>query len=103
MRAILAIQKQQLQFGNQVSVSEISGMEGGEVEVNESLGSFPSLEPSSPGEQYDSNTISPTFDNFSVEESVLYQLQDIIAKVSLGLSLNISHFLDKLGKLIKNI
>lgn len=82
MRAILAIQKQQLQFGNQVSVSEHSGMEGGKNEVNESLGTFPSLEPNSPAEQYDSNTMSMTFDNCSVEESVLYQLQDTIAKVS---------------------
>ncbi|XP_042006917.1 protein LNK2-like isoform X1 [Salvia splendens] len=98
MRAILAIQKQQLQFGNQVSVSEISGMEGGEVEVNESLGSFPSLEPSSPGEQYDSNTISPTFDDFSVEESVLYQLQDIIAKLDNKMRLCIRDSLSRLAQ-----
>lgn len=84
MRALLAIQKQQLQFGNQVSVSENSGMEfeGGKIEVDESLGTFPSLEPNSPAEQYDSNTINMTLDNCSVEESVLYQLQDTIAKVS---------------------
>ncbi|XP_042009987.1 protein LNK2-like isoform X2 [Salvia splendens] len=98
MRAILAIQKQQLRFGNQVSVSEISGMEGGEVEVNESLGSFPSLEPSSPGEQYYSNTISPTFDNFSVEESVLYQLQDIIAKLDNKIRLCIRDSLSRLAQ-----
>ncbi|XP_047978162.1 protein LNK2 isoform X2 [Salvia hispanica] len=98
MRAILAIQKQQLQFGNQVSASEISGMEGGEVEVNESLGSFPSLEPSSPGEQYDSNTISATFDNFSVEESVLYQLQDIIAKLDNKIRLCIRDSLSRLAQ-----
>lgn len=82
MRALLAIQKQQLQLGNQVSISDNSGMEGGKIEVNERLGTFPSLEPSSPAEQYDSNTMSTIFGNCSVEESVLYQLQDTIAKVS---------------------
>ncbi|KAL0284737.1 UNVERIFIED_CONTAM: protein LNK2, partial [Sesamum radiatum] len=80
MRAILAIQKQQLQFGNQVTVSEHSSMEGGKTEVDESFSSFPSLEPNSPIEQDDSNTISMAFDNYSVEESVLYRLQDTIAK-----------------------
>ncbi|KAK6163045.1 hypothetical protein DH2020_002886 [Rehmannia glutinosa] len=82
MRAILAIQKQQLQFGNQASVSDHSSMEGGKVEVDEGLSNFPSVEPNSPIEQYDSNAIGPAFDNCSVEESVLYRLQDTIAKVS---------------------
>lgn len=103
MRALLAIQKQQLQFGNQASVSENSGMEfeGGMFEVNESLGAFSSLEPNSPAEQYDSNTINMTLDSCSVEESVLYQLQDTIAKVGVVLALNICYFLDKLRKLTK--
>lgn len=82
MRAILAIQKQQQQFGNQVSVSEHSGMEGGTIEVNES-------QPTSPLGQYDSSSISMTFDNCSVEESVLYRLQDTISKVSPRFWLNI--------------
>ncbi|KAL1535113.1 protein LNK2-like isoform X1 [Salvia divinorum] len=98
MKAILAIQKQQLQFGNHVPVSEISGMEGGEVKVNESLGSFPSLEPSSPGEQYDSNTISSIFDSFSVEESVLYHLQDIKAKLDNKIRLCIRDSLSRLAQ-----
>lgn len=89
MRAILAIQKQQLQFGNHVSVSENSSMEGGRLEADESRSSFPSLEPNSPVEQYDSNTISMALDNSSVEESALYQLQDTIAKVSSRSWLNI--------------
>ncbi|KAK6163037.1 hypothetical protein DH2020_002878 [Rehmannia glutinosa] len=80
MRAILAIQKQQLQFGNQASVSDHSSMEGGKVEVDKGLSNFPSVEPNSPIEQYDSNAIGPAFDNCSVEESVLYRLQDTIAK-----------------------
>ncbi|XP_057807826.1 protein LNK2 isoform X3 [Salvia miltiorrhiza] len=98
MRAILAIQKQQLQFGNQVSVSENTGMEGGKNEVNESLGTFPSLEPSSPAEQYDSNTISTTFDNCSVEESVLYHLQDTIAKLDNKIRLCIRDSLSRLAQ-----
>ncbi|KAL8529189.1 hypothetical protein ACS0TY_006585 [Phlomoides rotata] len=98
MRAILAIQKQQLQFGNQVSVSDHSGMEGGTIEVNESLGSFPSIEPSSPLEQYDSSTISMTFDNCSVEESVLYRLQYTISKLDIRIKLCIRDSLFRLAQ-----
>ncbi|KAH6824594.1 hypothetical protein C2S53_010408 [Perilla frutescens var. hirtella] len=98
MRAILAIQKQQLQFGNQVSVSEHSGMEGGKIEVNESLGTFPSLEPNSPAEHYDSSAISMTFDNCSVEESVLNRLQDTIAKLDIQIRLCIRDSLFRLAQ-----
>lgn len=82
MRAIDAIHKQQHQFSNQVAVSEHSNMEGRNVEVDESLSIFPSLDSNSPIEHDDSNTISMAFDNCSVEESILYWLQDAIAKVS---------------------
>ncbi|PIN09392.1 hypothetical protein CDL12_18025 [Handroanthus impetiginosus] len=98
MRAILAIQKQQLQFGNQGSVSEHSSMEGGKIEVDESLGSFPSLEANSPIEQDDSNTISMAFDNCSVEESVLYRLQDTIAKLDIRIRLCIRDSLFRLAQ-----
>ncbi|XP_011088416.1 protein LNK2 isoform X2 [Sesamum indicum] len=98
MRAILAIQKQQLQFGNQVTVSEHSSMEGGKTEVDESFSSFPSLEPNSPIEQDDSNTISMAFDNYSVEESVLYRLQDTIAKLDIRIRLCIRDSLFRLAQ-----
>ncbi|KAK4411122.1 protein LNK2 [Sesamum angolense] len=58
-----------------VTVSEHSSMEGGKTEVDETFSSFPSLEPNSPIEQDDSNTISMAFDNYSVEESVLYRFR----------------------------
>ncbi|KAK4483548.1 hypothetical protein RD792_010747 [Penstemon davidsonii] len=88
-RAILAIQKQQQQFGNQVSVIEHRTMEGGSIEVDESLSSLPFHNADSPLEQDDSKTISMAFNNCSVEESVLYQLQDTIAKVSYLLDIRI--------------
>ncbi|KAI3445115.1 hypothetical protein Pfo_001780 [Paulownia fortunei] len=98
MRAILAIQKQQLQLGNQASVSEHSSMEGRKLEVDESLSSFPSLEPNSTIEQYDCNTISMAFDNCSVEESVLYRLQDTIAKLDIRIRLCMRNSLFRLAQ-----
>ncbi|KAI3448808.1 hypothetical protein Pfo_005473 [Paulownia fortunei] len=98
MRAILAIQKQQQQFGNQVAVAEHSNMEGGNVEVDESLSIFPSLDPNSPIEHDDFNTISVAFDNWSVEESVLYRLQDAIAKLELRIRLCIRDSLFRLAQ-----
>lgn len=81
MRAMLAIQKQQQQFGNQVSSTEYSVMEGENFEAEENLSTLPYLDPSSPLEQDDSNTLCMAPDECSVQDSILYQLQDIIAKV----------------------
>ncbi|GFP92448.1 hypothetical protein PHJA_001389000 [Phtheirospermum japonicum] len=86
MRAMLAIQKQQMQFGNQGSVSEHSSMDGGKGE------------PNSPVEHYDSNTICTAFDNCSVEESVLYRLQDTIAKMDMRIRLCIRDSLFRLAQ-----
>ncbi|KAK4414535.1 hypothetical protein Salat_2866500 [Sesamum alatum] len=99
MRAILAIQKQQLKIlvsGN--SFRKHSSMEGGKTEVDESFSSFPSLEPNSPIEQDDSNTISMAFDNYSVEESVLCRLQDTIAKLDIRIRLCIRTVLFRLAQ-----
>ncbi|KAL3622608.1 hypothetical protein CASFOL_034019 [Castilleja foliolosa] len=85
MRAMLAIQKQQMQFGNQGSVSEHSGMDGGKVE------------PNSPMEHYDPYSISAAFDNNSVEESVLYRLQDTIANMDMQIRLCIRDSLFRLA------
>ncbi|XP_051152345.1 protein LNK2 isoform X2 [Andrographis paniculata] len=98
MRAMLAIQKQQLQFGNQASVSDHSSLEGGKIEVDDSLNSFPSLEMSSPGEHDDSNTIGMALDNCSVEESVLFRLQDTIAKLDIPMRLCIRDSLYRLAQ-----
>lgn len=81
IRAMLAIQKQQQQFGNQISSTEYSAMEGENIEAEENLSTVASLEPNSPIEQDDSNTVCVPRDDCSVQESILYQLQDIVAKV----------------------
>ncbi|KAG8363698.1 hypothetical protein BUALT_Bualt19G0049500 [Buddleja alternifolia] len=95
MRAILAIQKQQQQFGNQ---AEYPIMDGGKVEVDESLSSIPSLDPNSPIEHDESNTSSMAFDNCSVEESVLSRLQDTIAKLDIQIRLCIRDSLFRLAQ-----
>ncbi|KAL3829790.1 hypothetical protein ACJIZ3_018592 [Penstemon smallii] len=97
MRAILAIQKQQQQFGNQVSVIEHPTMEGGSIEVDENLSSLP-YNADSPLEQDDSKTISMSFNNCSVEESVLYQLQDTITKLDIRIRLCIRDSLFRLAE-----
>ena len=81
MRAMIAIQKQQQQFGNQMSSTEYSAMEGENIEAEENLSTVASLEPNSPIEQDDSNTACVPHDDCSVQDSILYQLQDIVAKV----------------------
>ncbi|KAL8061904.1 hypothetical protein ABFX02_02G112900 [Erythranthe guttata] len=98
MRAILAIQKQQQQFGNQVSVPECSGMEGAEMEIDENRNSFPSVEPNTPVEQYDSNANGMAFDNCSVEESVIHRLQDTISKLDIRIRLCIRDSLFRLAQ-----
>lgn len=93
MQAMLAIQKQQQQISHQVSSidhsmsqkfqeSQFQHVEGTDLEV-EHLSVLPSFDPNSPIEQDDSNTIYLALDNYSVEETVLYRLQDVISKVGL--------------------
>lgn len=81
MRAMLAIQRQQQQFGNQVTVVE-HPTAGGKLEGDETLSNFPSIGTASPIDRDESNAISMASDNCSIEESVLRRLQDTIAKVS---------------------
>lgn len=81
MRAMLAIQRQQQQFGNQVLSTDHSMTEAGNAEVEENLCTIPALDPNSPLEQNDSNTVGIAVEDRSMEESVLYRLQDIISKV----------------------
>lgn len=73
LRAMLAIQKQQQQFSYQTA------KEGGSLEDN--LSCIPSLDPSSPLEQGDSNTACLAVENSSVEDTAVYLLQDVISKV----------------------
>ncbi|KAL3537728.1 hypothetical protein ACH5RR_001094 [Cinchona calisaya] len=98
MRAMLAIQKQQQQFGNQVACTEYSVMEGENFEVEENLSTLPSLDPNSPLEQDDSSTLYMAPDDCSVQEAVLYQLQDIVAKLDMRIRLCIRDSLFRLAK-----
>lgn len=94
MQAMLAIQKQQQQFNHQVpsvnhsitqkstQESQTLHFEGADLEV-EDISNFPALDPNSPLEQDDSNTVSVAVDDYSVEETVLFRLQDVISKVGL--------------------
>ncbi|GKU98279.1 hypothetical protein SLEP1_g11301 [Rubroshorea leprosula] len=96
MQALLAIQKQQKQFSHQVSCTDHSisqkyaeenqtpHVEGNEVD---DLSTLPSLDPLSPMEQDDSNTTSVAIDDYSVEETLLYRLEDIISKLDIRIRL----------------
>ena len=101
MRAMLAIQKQQQQFNNQVSCTNHSihkcpqenqnmHMEGADGEIEENQSALSSLDPNSPLEQDDSSTISKRTDAYSAEDTILSRLQDIVFKVCLTCKGNIS-------------
>ncbi|XP_048226349.1 protein LNK2 isoform X3 [Ricinus communis] len=109
MQAMLAIQKQQQQFGHQVSCTGQSiaprgslenqnqHFEGTDLEV-EDLSAFPAFDPNSPLEQDDSSTISLAVNDYSAEDSVLYRLQDIIAKLDVRVRLCIRDSLFRLAQ-----
>lgn len=92
MRAMLAIQKQQQRLAHQVSSGDypLSGcsfeqnqnfrMEKSDVEPDEILNTLPCYDPCSPKKGCDPSRIS-SIDSYSVEDTVLYQLQDIISRV----------------------
>ena len=93
LQAMLAIQKQQQQLSQQISPTNHAATQtcpqqtkiqqfGGSDLGIEDLGPFPSLEPNSPMEEDDSSTISAAVDDYSVEETILHRLQDIITQVS---------------------
>ncbi|XP_073151377.1 protein LNK2-like isoform X2 [Henckelia pumila] len=97
LRVILAIQKQQHQFGNPVSV-ENSTIEGGNVEVDEIISGFPSLDPNSVMGHDDNNAVTMPLSICSVEESVLRRLQDSISRLDLKIRLCIRDSLFRLAK-----
>jgi hypothetical protein len=82
IQAMLAIQKQQQQLVHQKCSQEnqIQHVEGADLEV-EDLSTLASFDPNSPIEQDDSNTISLAVNDYSMEDTILYRLQDIISKV----------------------
>ncbi|OMP03633.1 hypothetical protein CCACVL1_02336 [Corchorus capsularis] len=107
MQALLAIQKQQQQFSHQVPCADHSVMqkssqenqfqhvEGADVEDLSTLASF---DPSSPLEQDDSSTVSVAIDDYSMEDTVLYRLQDVIAKLDVRIRLCIRDSLYRLAQ-----
>ncbi|KAA8537315.1 hypothetical protein F0562_026998 [Nyssa sinensis] len=110
MRAMLAIQKQQQQFSHQVPCTDHSMthkclhenqmqlMERGNVEYEENLSSLPSLDPNSPTEHDDSSTICRAIDDFSVKDTTLHQLLEIIEKLDIRLRLCIRDSLFRLAQ-----
>jgi len=93
MQAMLAIQKQQKEFGHQVPNSNKSinkrcatemlnqHCDGADPEI-EDLRTLPTLD--LPTEHDDSSTISSAIDDHFVEDTILYMLQDVISKVKLS-------------------
>lgn len=100
MRAMLAIQRQQQQFGNQVlSTTDCSMTEAGNVEVEENLCTIPAIDPNSPLEQNDSNMVGiGGVEDHSMEESVLHRLQDTASKLDIRIRLCIRDSLFRLAQ-----
>ncbi|GAV79018.1 hypothetical protein CFOL_v3_22483 [Cephalotus follicularis] len=109
MQAMLAIKKQQQKLGHQVTCSDHSVAENcpreyqiqhveGAVPDGEDSSALPSRDPYSPLEQDDSNTISVAIDDYSVEETIMYQLQDIISKLDIRIRLCIRDSLFRLAQ-----
>ncbi|XP_021859802.2 protein LNK2 [Spinacia oleracea] len=108
MRAILAIQKQQLRLGHQASSEDYSHsrkrcledhvrhMEKTDNEAGEILSTVPRYDPGSPTKGDDSSMIS-NIDDCSVEDTVLYQLQDIISRLDMKIRLCIRDSLYRLA------
>ncbi|CDP20199.1 unnamed protein product [Coffea canephora] len=73
-------------------------MEGENIEAEENLSTVASLEPNSPIERDDSNTACVPRDDCSVQDSILYQLQDIVAKLDMRIRLCIRDSLFRLAQ-----
>ncbi|XP_073038614.1 protein LNK2-like isoform X1 [Primulina eburnea] len=96
LKVILAIKKQQQQFGNPVS-AENSTIEGGNIEVGENISGFPSLDRNSIIGHDDNNGVTMPLSIFSVEESVLRRLQDSIYRLDMQIRLCIRDSLFRLA------
>lgn len=109
MQAMFAIKKQQQQFSHQVpssshsitqicpSESQNQHFEEADLEV-EDINTLPSLDPNSPIEQDDSNTVPVAVDDYSVEDTILHRLQDITSKLDMKLRLCIRDSLFRLAQ-----
>ncbi|KZV47294.1 hypothetical protein F511_07717 [Dorcoceras hygrometricum] len=97
LRVILAIQKQQQQFGNPVSV-ENSTIEEGNAEVNENIIGFPSVGQNSAIGHDNNNEVTMPISICSMEQSVLRRLQDSISRLDMQIRLCIRDSLFRLAK-----
>ncbi|KAL4269552.1 hypothetical protein GQ457_HM001600 [Hibiscus cannabinus] len=105
MQALLAIKKQQKQFTHQVpstnhAVFQNTGQENQFqlAEDVEDLSPLASFDPNSPLEKNDSDMVAVAIDDHSVEDTVLNQLQDIIAKLDIRTRLCIRDSLFRLAQ-----
>lgn len=107
MQAMLAIQRQQQQFSHQVAGADHPVMQKSPQDSQiqladaadlEDLSTLPSFDQNSPTEHDDSNTISVAADDYSAEESVLYRLQDVVAKLDMNIRLCIRDSLFRLAQ-----
>ncbi|CAK9316444.1 unnamed protein product [Citrullus colocynthis] len=109
MQAMLAIQKQQQQFNNQVSTTsqcispkcpqEIQSQHIEKTDLDsEEIYTLPALDPKSPLEQDDSNTVSTSVDRCSMEDTILCRLQEIISKLDFKIRLCIRDSLFRLAQ-----
>ncbi|XP_010515978.1 PREDICTED: protein LNK2 isoform X2 [Camelina sativa] len=92
MQAMLAIQRQQQQFSQQVPVVDQSITQNSLQDIPlqfvdktnlQGITTMPSFDPNSSLEQDDSGNFTAAIDN-SAEFSVLYRLQDVVAKLNMG-------------------
>ncbi|KAM7264765.1 hypothetical protein ACFE04_002448 [Oxalis oulophora] len=92
MRAMLAIKKQQQQFGHQASCSnKIQNVEDSVCGCEDLSGPF--LDQNSPLEQDDSNTVT-----FASEDCSVYRLQDVISKLDDRIRISIRDSLFRLAQ-----
>ncbi|XP_043690743.1 protein LNK2-like isoform X2 [Telopea speciosissima] len=110
IQAMLAIQKQQQQFSHQATCTDQSITQkcqqavqsedkvATNIEVEENLKMPPSLDPTSPVEQDDSNTVSMVINESSLEETILDHLQEVIGKLDIRIRLCIRDSLYRLAQ-----
>ncbi|XP_047178020.1 protein LNK2 [Vigna umbellata] len=104
MQALIAIQKQRQQLGHQVPSNSKSSTQKCPPEIpshlsdgtDEDLRIPPAPDP--PIEQDDSNTMSVAVGNDFVEDTIFYQLQDIISKLDIKIRLCIRDSLIRLAQ-----
>ncbi|KAL8098293.1 protein LNK2-like isoform X2 [Apium graveolens] len=109
LRAMLAIQKQQKQFGHPTSESEHSICQnhtitdqmqpmGGNLEVDNGTSTILTLDTNSPLEQDYSGTMAMATDDCSAGNEILGRLQDVVAKLDVQLRLCIRDSLCRLAQ-----